>query len=197
MSSCKAKGDEDLEDSGIVDLYLSRDEEAISRTSQKYGSRLRALSLGIVADCFSAEECENDTYLEAWRSIPPHEPRSYLYLFLARITRHKSLNCCRERNALRRGAHICELTAEMEQCTPKPDDCACHMDDLELRRALNGFLETLSEEKRGLFLRRYWYLDSVSAISRRFSISESKTKTTLYRLRGQLRNYLEQEGYVL
>lgn len=186
-----------MEDSGIVDLYLSRNEEAISQTSQKYGSRLRALSLGIVADHFTAEECENDTYMEAWRSIPPHAPRNYLYPFLARITRHKSLNCCRERNTLRRDAHICELTVEMEQCIPKPDDCACHMDDVELRRALNGFLETLSEEKRRLFLRRYWYLDSVSAISRRFSISESKVKTTPYRLRGQLRDYLEQEGYVL
>lgn len=179
-----------MEDSGIVDLYLSRDEDAISRTSQKYGSRLRALSLSIVADHFTAEECENDTYMEAWRSIPPHDPRSYLYPFLARITRHKSLNCCRERNALRRGTHICELTAEMEQCIPKPDDCACHMDDVELRRALNGFLETLSEEKRGLFLRRYWYLDSVSAISKRFSISESKTKTTLLKCLKTLSHFL-------
>ena len=117
----------DLEDSSIVELYLSRDEDAIFQTSKKYGSRLRALSLGIVADRFTAEECENDTYLEAWRSIPPHEPKSYFYQFLARITRHRSLNCCRERNRLRRSAYICELTAEMEQCIAKPDDCACHI----------------------------------------------------------------------
>lgn len=187
----------DLEDSSIVDLYLCRDEDAISQTSKKYGSRLRTLSLGIVADRFAAEECENDTYMEAWRSIPPHEPKGYFYPFLARITRHKSLNCCRERNRLRRSAYICELTTEMEQCIPRPDDCACHMDDMELRRALNGFLESLAEEKRHIFLRRYWYLDSVSAIAKRFSISESKVKTTLYRLRGQLRDYLGQEGFVL
>ena len=97
----------DLEDSSIVDLYLSRDEDAIFQTSKKYGSRLRALSLGIVADHFTAEECENDTYMEAWRSIPPHEPKSYFYQFLARITRHKSLNCCRERNRLRPWKQLC------------------------------------------------------------------------------------------
>lgn len=85
----------------------------------------------------------------------------------------------------------------MEQCIPKPDDCACHIDDMELRRAINGFLETMSAEKRAVFLRRYWYLDSVTAISKRFSLSESKVKTTLYRLRKQLRHYLEKEGYVL
>lgn len=187
----------DLEDSSIVDLYLDRDENAIVQTARKYGNRLRSLALGIVADSFTAEECENDTYLETWQSIPPHEPRSYFYPFLARITRHKSLNCCRERNSLKRSAHICELTAEMEQCIPRPDDCACHMDDMELRRALNGFLETLGEEKRMIFLRRYWYLDPVAEIAKRVSVSESKVKTTLHRLRNQLRDYLEKEGYEL
>ncbi len=187
----------DLEDSKIVELYLSRDQDAIAQTAQKYGNRLRALALSIVADHFTAEECENDTYMETWRSIPPHSPKSYFYAFLARIVRHKSLDCCRERSRLRRSAHICELTTEMEQCIPKPDDCACHIDDMELRRAINGFLETMSAEKRAVFLRRYWYLDSVTAISKRFSLSESKVKTTLYRLRKQLRHYLEKEGYVL
>ena len=66
-----------------------------------------------------------------------------------------------------------------------------------IANVINGFLESLAEEKRHIFLRRYWYLDSVSAIAERFSISESKVKTTLYRLRGQLRDYLEQEGFVL
>ena len=67
---------ESLDDAGIVELYLLRNEDAIGQTSTKYGSRLRALSLGIVLDQETAEECENDTYLEAWNSIPPHEPRS-------------------------------------------------------------------------------------------------------------------------
>lgn len=186
-----------MEDSGIVDLYLERDESAIARTAEKYGNRLRSLALGIVADVCTAEECENDTYLEAWNSIPPHEPRDYFYPFLARITRHKSLNCCRERNRLKRRAQLCELTAEMEQCIPRPDDCACHMDDMELRRALNGFLETLEEEKRVMFLRRYWYLDPIPAIAKRFSASEGKVKTTLYRLRSRLKDYLEKEGYTV
>ena len=186
-----------MEDTTIVELYQRRDETAIRQTAEKYGARLRSLAYGIVNDRQTAEECENDTYVEAWNTIPPHEPRSYLYAYLARITRHLSLNCCRDRNRLKRRAFLCELSAEMEQCIPAPDDVACRMEDQALIRALNGFLGTLGEEKRNVFLRRYWFLDSVSDIAKRFAWSESKVKTTLYRCRSQLRAYLEEEGYSL
>ena len=186
-----------MDDSRIVELYLSRDETAVAHTAEKFGSRLRALSYGIVRDHQTAEECENDTYLEAWNSIPPHEPRSYLYSFLLRITRHLSLNCCRNRCRLKRRAFLCELNTELEQCIPAPDDVECRIDDLLLREAINGYLRKLNAEKRMIFLRRYWYLDSIADISGRFSISESKVKTTLFRCRRDLRSDLEKEGYVL
>lgn len=186
-----------MDNEEIVELYLRRDEAAIRQTADKFGSRLRALAYGITGDAQTAEECENDTYLEAWNAIPPHRPGSYLYAFLARITRHISLNCCRERSRLKRGAFLCELSAELEQCIPAPDDTACRLDELALREALDGFLAGLDEEKRNIFVRRYWYLDSVAQISKRYSLSESKVKTTLFRCRNRLREHLEQEGYVL
>lgn len=184
-----------MEDSKIIDLYLGRDEAALRHTSEKYGNRLRSLAYGIINDLQTAEECENDTYMEAWNAIPPHEPRDYLYAFLARITRHISLNCCRNRSRLKRSAFIYELSAEMEQCIPAPDDVESRVDDMALAEAINGFLGTLSQEKRDIFIRRYWYLDSIARIAGRFSLSESKVKTTLFRCRNQLRAYLEKEGY--
>lgn len=186
-----------MDDNGIVELYLLRDETAIKQTAEKYGSRLRSLAYGIVNDRQTAEECENDTYMEAWKTIPPQEPRSYLYAFLARITRHISLNRCRDRGRLKRGAFICELSAELEQCIPAPDDVECRMDDMALSGAINGFLGKLDEEKRNIFIRRYWYLDSVADISKRYALSESKVKTTLFRCRNGLREHLEKEGYTL
>lgn len=111
-----------MDDRGIVALYLRRDETAIRQTAEKYGSRLRTLAYRIVNDLQTAEECENDTYMEAWNTIPPHEPSDYFYAFLARITRHISLNRCRDRDRLKRSAFICELSAEMEQCIPAPDN---------------------------------------------------------------------------
>lgn len=186
-----------MDDNRIVELYLHRDETAIEQTAEKFGNRLRSLAYGIVEDLQTAEECENDTYMEAWKSIPPHEPRSYLYAYLARIARHISLNCCRERSRLKRSAFVGELSAELEQCIPAPDDLECRIDEMALSEAINGFLGTLSEEKRTIFLRRYWYMDSIASISRRFALSESKAKTMLFRTRNQLRKYLEREGYTL
>lgn len=186
-----------MDDNKIVELYLQREETAISQTTEKYGNRLRTLAYGIVRDSQTAEECENDTYLNAWNSIPPHEPRQHLYAFLACITRHLSINCCRHRNRLKRNAYICELSDEMEECIPAPDDVNCRIDDVILREAINTYLGSLSLEKRNIFIRRYWYLDSVADISKRFYISESKVKSTLFRCRNGLREFLEKEGYTL
>lgn len=186
-----------MDDERIVELYLSRDEAAIKETAEKYGGRLKALSFGIVGDPETAEECENDTYLEAWNSIPPHEPRGYLYAFLARITRHVSLNRCRDRDRLKRRAFICELSAEMEQCLPDPDDGTHRADDMVLGEVINKFLGSLDEEKRNVFIRRYWFMDSVSDIAERFGLSESKVKTTLFRCRERLRERLRKEGYTI
>lgn len=134
-----------MEDTEIVDLYLARDESAVRVTAEKYGPRLRALSFGIVTDRETAEECENDTYMTAWNSIPPHEPRNYFYAYLARITRNLSLSRCRERSRLKRSAHTEELSREMEQCIPAPDDLQSRLDEMALKQAINGFLDTLQE----------------------------------------------------
>ena len=183
-----------MEDEKIVALYLERDESAISCTAEKYGARLRGLALHILMDSSASEECENDTYFQAWSLIPPHKPVSYLYAFLARITRHLSLNYCRERNRLKRKAFLVEFSDELEQCIPGPDDTPSRVEAKLLRESISRFLRKQPEEKRNVFLRRYWYLDSVGEIARRFSMSQSKVKTMLFRTRQELRTYLEQEG---
>ena len=81
-----------MDDHQIVELYLARDESALARTAEKYGGALRALAENLLEDPQTAEECENDVYLAAWNSIPPHEPRDYLFPFLARIARHTALD---------------------------------------------------------------------------------------------------------
>lgn len=93
---------------------------------------------------------------------------------MAKIIRNISLNCCRNRNRLKRSGYICELSAEMEQCIPDPNDCECEIDNRVLEKAINDFLQTISIEKRNIFLRRYWYLDSIIDISKRYRVSQSK-----------------------
>ena len=184
-----------MDDEQIVELYLSRDEAAISRTEEKYGGRLRGLAYGITGDISCAEECENDTYLHAWNSIPPSEPRKYFFAFLARITRNLSIDVCRRSGSLKRSAHIVELTAELEQCIPSQLSACDYAEGRELAGIISRWLHTLPSEARNIFVRRYWYLDSTASIAQRFNISGSKVKTSLFRSRNQLRKYLEKEDY--
>lgn len=186
-----------MEDNKIVQLYMKRDENAIKQTAEKYGSRLRSISYKITGDVGTSEECENDTYLETWKRIPPSEPKDYFYAFLARITRALSIDRCRKYTSLKRNGHILELTDELEMCIPSINHVEDNIEAKMLGEAISRFLYTLSDEKQVIFMRRYFYLDSVSVIAKSRSISESKVKTSLFRIRNNLRNYLIKEGYTL
>ncbi|MGN1157807.1 MAG: RNA polymerase sigma factor [Agathobacter sp.] len=186
-----------MEDSDIIDLFLQKDEIAIVKTSEKYGSRLFKLANGILDDEYATQECENDTYLMAWNAIPPHEPRTYFFSFLAKITRHIALDRCKERSRIKRNGHLMELTQEMEQCIPGTLDVEHQIEARELGKNVSDFLRTKSKEARNIFIRRYWYMDSISDIAQRFGVSESKIKTQLFRSRKELKKYLEKEGYLI
>lgn len=186
-----------MEDARIVELYLERKEEAITATARKYGNSLNTIAYNLLEDPQMAEECENDTYLAAWNAIPPHTPWNYLFAFLARITRHISLDRCKERSRLKRGGQLAALTAEMEQCIPGPERVEEQVDGILLAETIGAFLKGLPEERRNIFLRRYWYMDSVSTIAQRFGFRESKVKTMLFRTRNELRHHLQKGGYAL
>lgn len=186
-----------MEDQKIVSLFFERNEAAIEACKGKYGKLLQQLSNHIVQDKQVAEECENDTYWQAWQRIPPHKPEDYLYAFLAKITRNISLNYCIAQDRLKRKAHICQLSDEMTQCIPDSHTVDAIISEKELANAINGFLRSLDPEKRNLFVRRYWYLDSIRDLSRMFGITEANVKTTLHRCRKLLLQHLEKEDIFL
>ncbi len=184
-----------MEDEKIVELYLARDTEAINYTAQVYGTRLRRLAYGIVRDERDAKECENDTYLRAWDSIPPKEPRRFLFAFLAKITRNLALDNYKRKNAEKRNEQLVELAEELDRCLSVADGTESKMNGKDLCYNISIFLKMQSPERRNLFLRRYWYMDSVKELAERFSISESKVKTTLFRVRKELKEFLEEGGF--
>ena len=186
-----------MEDAKIVELYLQRDESAISSTAEAYGTRLRQISMNIVCDSRTAEECENDTYLQAWNTIPPNEPRNFLFAFLARIIRHISIDCCRYRERLCRAGYVQELSAELQCCIAGNEDVESRMDAIVLGESISAFLRTQPVLIRNVFIRRYWYLDPIEKICRRYSISQSKAKSILFRCRNNLRIHLVKEGFTL
>lgn len=183
-------------DAAIIELYWQRDEAAIRLTADKYGTRLRALADSFLSDAMAAEECENDTYLRTWNAIPPHRPVQYFFAFLAKITRQLALDACKARQRHKRGGAFTDLTEELQQCIPSPDDTESAVEAAEWGRVLSAFLQALPPQQRGVFLRRYWYGDSVQAIAVRYGFTQSKVKSMLLRTRTALRSHLQKEGMV-
>lgn len=181
-----------MEDRQIVKLFLDRNESAISCVQDKYGSRIQKIIYEITADFEASKECENDTYLNTWNSIPPNEPYDYLYPYLIHIAKNLALKFCRNKNAQKRKASVEELTQELLETIPGQDD-EYIISDLVVKEVLNKYLRALPEEKRNVFIRRYWYQDSISEIASGYHLTESKVKVILLRCRNQLRGLLEQE----
>ena len=181
-----------MEDEQIIELYFRRDQDAIVQTELTHGAKLNTLAHRILMNHEDAQECVSDTYMKAWETIPPTRP-SYFYAYLAKICRFLCFGRLDWNNAAKRKAEIVELSAEMERCIPDPAR-ERQMESRELAGLLNEFLETLPEESRKIFLRRYWFGDSVTEIARRYGIGESKVKTRLFRTRNALRSFLEKEG---
>lgn len=186
-----------MEDSEIISLYWQRSEQALSATAEKYGNYCAVLAGRILSDPEDAKECVNDTWMAAWSSIPPQKP-ARLGAYLSRITRNLSLNRAKAAAAEKRGAGQRELAlAELEECVPDPRSVEETVEQRELTRALERFLRTQSGPRRNIFLRRYWYLVPIRELAGEFGMSENAVASLLFRMRGKLKRFLEQEGILL
>ena len=181
-----------MDDSRIIDLYFARNEDAIRHTDDTYGRRLFALAERIVHNDQDAEESVSDTYLKAWNTIPPQRPR-YFFAYLAKICKNFALDRLDWKSAAKRKAEVVSLTQEMENCIP--DTARTYdVDRKELGMLLDAFLRTLTPENRMVFMRRYWYMDTIAEIAVRYGISQSAVQMRLNRTRGKLHDYLQKEG---
>ena len=186
-----------MEDEKIITLYNRRDENAIRETSEKYGGYCFSIANNILADPQDAEECVNDTWLKVWQSIPPQCPKN-LKAFLAKIARSLALNRYREKNCQNRGGGEVVLAfEEMDEFLAGTSDIDTEADKRELEELLNGFLYSLSERDRSIFILRYFYMEGTSDIAREHSIRESNVLMILSRTRKKLRERLEKEGYTI
>lgn len=182
-----------MEDHEIIDLYWERDQQAIHETAGKYGGFLWNIAWNILRSHGDADECVNDTYLRTWNAIPPARPTAFR-AWLGRITRNLSLDRWKLGRALRRGQGAEVLLGELDECIPAPSGLDSTLEDQEIAASISTFLRGLSWENRVMFLRRYWYGDSLASIALRLGCGEGKVKSALFRTRKALRTHLEQEG---
>lgn len=182
-----------MEDGQIVGLFWARSEEALRAVDETYGGLCRSLALNILNDRQDAEECVNDAYLGLWRAIPPARPAP-LRAYLCRVVRNIALNAYYKKRAARRSAAGCVPFEELEDCLAGADEAVQALETKELARCIERFLDTLNQEDRVIFLRRYWFADSCRQIAGRVGLSEKNVTVRLARMRRKLKEHLAGEG---
>ncbi len=184
-----------MDDQKIIELFFTRSELAIQSLAAKYEKLLYKISFQILHNDEDAAECINDTYLGVWNAIPPAKPNP-LSAFVCKITRNLSLNKYRANTAAKRNTSMDISLEELASAIPTPS-VEDEWNAKELGRHINQFLHTLEQENRVLFVRRYWFADSVKDIARDMKMSENLASVRLKRIRKQLKAFLEKEGYVV
>lgn len=186
-----------MEDLVILDLYWARSESAINETAVKYGAYCTTIAMNILRNSEDASECVNDTYLNAWNAIPPARP-SILSAFLGKITRNLSLNKYKEQRTQKHGgSEVALILNELEDCIPAGGSVESEFESKALMEALHAFLRSATTEERIVFVRRYWYADSILSIASRFQMGESKVKSMLFRTRNKLKIDLAKKGITI
>ena len=186
-----------MDDSKIVDLYWARSDSAIAETAKKFGAYCRTIAYNVLQNPEDSDECVNDTYMRAWNSMPDKRP-SALAPYLGRITRNLALSRVTDKNRLKRGGGEVALALdELDECIAAKGGVEAAFDEKELSHAIDTFLRTLPERECSIFLRRYWYVDSVQDIAARYALRENTAKSILFRTREKLRRYLAGEGILV
>lgn len=186
-----------MKDAEIIGLYQKRSERAITETAQKYQAYCGTIANRILNDRQDTEECLNDTWLKAWNSIPPQIP-TVLSAYLGKIARNLALNMYKKKYAGKRiDDRMLVSMEELKDCISEKESVESRIDSREIVTLLNAYLEQAPELERKIFVRRYFYLDTLKEIADGFDRKESYVKTLLFRSRKKLKEYLEQEGVVL
>lgn len=181
-----------VDDLSIIELYFERDEQAIRETDQKYGKLCYKIAYNILESREDSEECVNDTYLGVWQAIPPTRPKS-LMAFVCAITRNLSLKRLEAETAQKRSHSAVVSLSELEDILPD-ERIKDSLGDEELGRLISRFLRRQKADARNVFIRKYYFFDSINEISARYGFSESRVKNMLYHTRNRLRDFLIKEG---
>lgn len=185
-----------MEDRKIIALYWARIEDAICETASKYGKLCHYIANNILSSHQDSEECVNDTYLGLWNAIPPQRP-NHFSVYVSRITRNLSLKRYEYITAEKRNPNAVCSFEELSECVSGRDCVETELENRRIEHLIDAFLWKQGEEKRNIFIRRYWYFESIESLCRRTGYSRSKVKSMLFHLRQGLKAFLEREGVAL
>jgi RNA polymerase sigma-70 factor (ECF subfamily) len=179
-----------MDDNEIIDLFWQRSEDALTECGSKFGGYCRTIAKNILDNDGDADECVNDTWLRAWNAIPPAKP-SRLKAFLAKITRNLALDLYEKLSSQKRGGDSIEIALDELAEIAAPE-----ADSNEITKVINEFLRSEPAENSDIFVKRYWYLQSVREIAAEYAYNENKITSLLLRMRKRLKQNLESEGLI-
>ena len=182
-----------MEDKKIIQLLFERAESAIAELRARFGKQLYRIAHNILENHSDAEESTNDTYLALWNAIPPASPDP-LAPYVYRTGRNTALKRLHRETAQKRDRRYDVSLEELNDCLPG-GDVEQMIDARELGRTMDRFLSTITKENRYIFVRRYWYGDSVGDIAKDMKMQENAVYVRLNRIRNGLKAYLVKEGY--
>lgn len=185
-----------MEDREIIELFWARMETAINETAKKYGRLCNYIAANILVSREDCEECVNDTYFGLWSAIPPQRPERFS-AFVSKVVRNLSLKKYEYVTAEKRNPEAVCSFDELSECVSGGDYVENELENRRIEELLNTFLWKQEEAKRRVFVRRYWYFESIACICEKTGFSESKVKSMLFHLRKDLKEYLEREGVAL
>lgn len=184
---------ENKSDAEIVSLFRQRSEDALRAVSVKYGRICASIAVNILENTQDAEECVNDTWMKAWETIPPNSPDN-LCAYLSRIAKNISLSRLRYSRAVKRGGgQMTLIMSELDECVSKKENVEKNAENKIVLSAVNEFLGGLPQEKRDLFVLRYWYCLSVKDISCKTGLTRNYVSVTLLRTRRSLQRFLAEK----
>lgn len=182
-----------MEDSQIVNLFFERSEQALTELSEKYEKICKRISVNILGNEEDAQECINDSYLGVWNTVPPERPDNLKY-YLCRIVRNNAIKRYHTNTALKRNSCYDVALQELEECLPDKNSIEKALSSAEITKLIDLFLEGQKKENRIIFVRRYFYGDSIFEIAEKMKMSENNISVRLNRMRKSLKNHLEEEG---
>ena len=181
-----------MDDLKIIELYFKRNEQAIKETDTKYGKLCRSIAYNILNNLEDSEECVNDTYVSIWNAIPPTKPNNFM-AFICKVTRNLSLKRLKFMNREKRSADMLVSLDELEAVLSDENSVA-DLNDEDIGKLISSFLRSQKEDSRNVFIRKYYFFDSITEIATRYSFTESKVKNMLFYTRNKLKDYLIKEG---
>lgn len=185
-----------MDDEKIINLYMNRQERAIHESAKKYGRLCNNISMGILNDRRDCEECVSDTWITLWNQIPPKNPNP-LKAYICRIIKNLSLKRYEYHHAKKRNSEYDLSLEELNDCICQRENVEEQIEYQELKRLIAIFIENLPKEKRVLFLRRYWFLESMTEIAKDYNITSKNVSMKLLRIRKELKEFLKREGFEL